>query len=91
MGELAITLSDADIERIADAIARRIAAVARPASRPPAHLTVSEVARELRQSERSVRRLVATGRLQAAKTMQGGSSRVLVSRASLDALLGQLR
>ena len=54
----------------------------------PAHLTLAEAARELRCSSKTVRRLISTGRLASSRSTEGpGSSRVLVPRAGVEALL----
>lgn len=52
------------------------------------HCSKAEAADLLHCSTRHVNRLIATGRLQATRVTPGGSSRVLISRASVDALLG---
>lgn len=77
MTTLTLELSEADVERIADAVAARLA-VPRP------HATIAEAARELRVSPRTVHRHIALGRLRTTKV----GSRVLVLRDSIDALLG---
>jgi excisionase family DNA binding protein len=67
-------------------------AAEQPAASPPRgpeRLTIGEAARELRCSERQVRRLLATGRLRATKLAMGGSSRALIARAELDRLLAE--
>jgi excisionase family DNA binding protein len=53
------------------------------------HLTLREAAKALRCSERKTRRLLATGRLRAAKLATGGSSRLLIARAEIDRLLAE--
>jgi excisionase family DNA binding protein len=53
----------------------------------PTLCTVAEAATALRSSTRTVRRLLATGRLRAAKLRLGGSSRVLVPRGELERLV----
>lgn len=52
-------------------------------------LTIEEAANSLRCSPRQVRRLLATGRLRATRIASGGSSRVLVTKRSVDALLAE--
>ena len=47
-------------------------------------LTVVEAADMLRCSQRQVRRLIATGRLRAARATERGSSRVLIERAAVE-------
>ena len=58
---------------------------------PDELLGVAEAARALRCSSRTVRRMVATGRLRAAKLGDGGSSRVLIARAEVRRLLREAR
>lgn len=53
------------------------------------HLTVREAAGVLRCGEHNVRRLVRKGLLENAGLTRGGSSRVLIPRASLEALLAK--
>lgn len=54
-------------------------------------LTLAEVARYFRVCHRTVRRWVDQGRLEAFKTDEGGSGRLLFKRAALDALLETMR
>lgn len=53
----------------------------------PSLCTVDEAAKALRSSTRTVRRLLATGRLRAAKLALGGSSRLLVPRVEIERLV----
>jgi excisionase family DNA binding protein len=60
-----------------------------PASAPAPlldYLTVGEAAKVLRCSTKTVRRHIALGRLQATRA-EGGSSRVLIARRSVERLL----
>lgn len=49
--------------------------------------TIEEVAGELRCSPATVRRYIGTGRLRTVRTGHGGSGRVLIPRAELDAFI----
>lgn len=61
-----------------------------PESRP-ATCSVAEAARELNITTRTVKRWISDGRLQASRVVPGGgSSRVRITRASVDRLLAQL-
>lgn len=53
----------------------------------PALCTITEAAKALRSSARTIRRLLALGRLRAAKLNMGGSARVLVPRSELERLV----
>jgi excisionase family DNA binding protein len=53
----------------------------------PTLCTIDEAANALRLSTRAVRRLLATGRLRAAKLAIGGSSKLLVPRVELERLV----
>lgn len=53
----------------------------------PTLCTLAEAAKALRSSPRTVRRLLAAGRLRAAKLSLGGSARVLVPRVELERLV----
>jgi excisionase family DNA binding protein len=55
------------------------------------HMTAQEAADALRCSPRQIRRLIGSGRLQAAKLSSGGSSRLLVTLSSVDRLLAEAR
>ena len=55
----------------------------------PSLCTIDEAAKALRSSTRTIRRLLASGRLRAAKLNLGGSARVLVPRIELERLIGQ--
>ena len=50
-------------------------------------LTINEAAAALHCSTRNVRRLIATGRLRATKVANAGSSRLLITKRSVAALL----
>ena len=81
--QIEIALSDSDIDRIATAVAAKLARL-RPAPSTKARLNIQEVAAEMRCSTRQVRRLIAIGRLASESLDTGGSSRVLVRRTELD-------
>jgi excisionase family DNA binding protein len=49
----------------------------------PALLLVGEAGAALRAHPRTIRRMIAAGRLQAVRSREGGSSRVLVPRDSI--------
>jgi excisionase family DNA binding protein len=49
--------------------------------------TIEESAAALRRSTRSVRRLVASGQLDAVRTAEAGSSRVLIPRRAIEKFL----
>lgn len=53
----------------------------------PAWLTLKEAAAMLRCHTSTVKRFIAQGRLKATQLASGGTSRVLVCRASVEALL----
>lgn len=53
----------------------------------PALCRLDEVATALRTSKRTVRRLIASGRLRVARLEIGGSSRVLIPRAELERIV----
>jgi len=53
----------------------------------PSLCTLREAARALRTSPKTVGRLIATGRLRAARLALGGSSRVLIPRVELERLV----
>lgn len=92
MTTIALTLDDATLDAIADRVAARIAALSAPAApERPAHVGVSDAARQLGCSVRQVRRLIATRRLEASKLTPSGSSRVLVSQLSIDRVLREGR
>jgi len=87
-----VVLAAADVEAmIARAVGEavdRALATRKPGSadRSP-RLTVDQAAAELHCHPRTVRRYIATGRLRIVRLATGGSSRVLIDRASLEALL----
>ena len=81
----AVARAETEVLR-ADLLARD--ADSRP--RGPAHLTIAEAALELRCSQKTVRRMLATGRLHATKLAAGGSSRVLIARAEVARFLAEL-
>jgi excisionase family DNA binding protein len=85
---LVVHLTEGELEAIIErAVARALEAGREP---KPEHLTAREAAAALRCSDRHVRRLVATGQLSAmTKLGQGGSSRLLVPRSAVEALLAQ--
>jgi excisionase family DNA binding protein len=87
---LTMVLGEDDVRRIADAVAAKLLVSKLGTRTPPgpARLSVREVAAELRCSERQVRRLIAAGQLNASRFTKGGSSRVMVARASLERLIG---
>lgn len=66
-----------------------IRALSRPAPAPSKHprLTIAETAAELRCHPRTVRTYVATGRLTEVRLTASGSSRALITRESIEALL----
>lgn len=77
-------------DAVASGVAEALAANAPPRrAQGSDRLTVTEAAEALRCSPRQVRRLVSSGRLRATKIASGGSSRVLVTRGSVDALLAE--
>jgi excisionase family DNA binding protein len=88
---LVVHLSERELAELIAVAVRRELASQRPV---PAHaarnerLTIKEAAERLRCSERHVRRLIALQRLSATRLTAGGSSRVMVSRASLERLIG---
>jgi excisionase family DNA binding protein len=88
---IVVTSSEQLTELIEAAVSRalRNQPAAGPAPLARARLTVVETAEILRCSPRQVRRLIAVGRLRAAKLGQGGSSRVLISRGDIDRLLAE--
>ncbi|MDB4984932.1 MAG: hypothetical protein JWN04_110 [Myxococcaceae bacterium] len=53
----------------------------------PTLCSVDEAAKALRSSTRTIRRLLATGRLRAAKLAIGGSSKLLVPRIEIERLV----
>lgn len=55
----------------------------------PALCTATESASALRTSTRTIKRMVASGRLRAAKLALGGSSRLLIPRAELERLVAE--
>jgi excisionase family DNA binding protein len=61
------------------------------ATEPPGPATVREAAQYLACSERQIRRLIRTGRLAASRITPGGSSRVLIDRASIQRVLAEGR
>jgi excisionase family DNA binding protein len=74
---------------VATGVAEALAAAA-PASAPAGdRLTVKEASALLQCSPRSVHRLLAVGRLRATKLTAGGSSRLLIAKHSVDALLAE--
>lgn len=74
-------LSDADVERIAEAVARRLR---RPLDEL---LTLEQAAAEANTSTRTLRRKIELGLLASEKLGYGGSARVLIRRAALQACL----
>lgn len=60
-----------------------------PASRP-ATCSVAEAARELSITPRTVKRWISAGRLHASRPVMGGSSRLRITRESIDRLLAEL-
>ena len=60
-----------------------------PASRP-ATCSVAEAARELNTTPRTVKRWISAGRLHASRPVLGGSSRLRITRDSVDRLLAEL-
>lgn len=55
--------------------------------RQPSQLTIAEAAKVFRVSERTVRKWASLGRLDASRVALSGTSRVLITRSSVDALL----
>lgn len=100
-----VTLVDDELARALGVVLERVvaphveAAVARALARHQAaqpapdrrRCTVAEAADEARVSERTIRRWLATGKLRGVSTGDGGSSRVLVLRSSLDEVIGGSR
>jgi excisionase family DNA binding protein len=76
-----LTLSDAEVARIADAVSARL--TAHPAATRVDLLDVAEVAREMRVSQRHIRRMLATRELRATRI----GRRVLVERAEVQRCL----
>lgn len=56
----------------------------------PPILTVSEAMRVLRSSSRNLRRMVGDGRIQGLRSVDAGSSRVLIPRVSVERYLRAL-
>ena len=90
---LLVHLAEGDlVELIRAAVREELAAAAVGEPRKPlrAHLTSKEAAQELGCSERYIRKLIAQGRLRAAKLVPGpGSSRVRILRTSIRAALAR--
>jgi excisionase family DNA binding protein len=61
-----------------------------PRAQAKERLTLREAANALRLSERSVRRLVAAGRLRAARVTGSGSSPIIIARSEVDRFLREL-
>lgn len=91
MTTLRLELSDADIARIAEAVASRMAALppAQAQTTHPTHVTYGEAAELLRCSTRWVRHLVAVGRLRATRVGTGPRPRTLIPRACVEQLLAE--
>lgn len=86
-----LRLSDAEIARIADAVAQRLAKPPTPELDPLR--TVREAALQLRCSERSVRALIKIRRLRATRIAAtgraGGSVRVRIKQSEIDRLINK--
>jgi excisionase family DNA binding protein len=52
--------------------------------------TITEAQRVLRTSRNTIYRLIATGRLRTAKLADGGSSKTLIPKRSLERLISEL-
>lgn len=80
-------------ELVRSAVAAAVAevlAVSGPATPPERdRLTTAEAAQACRCSERQIRRLLSSGRLRATRLTSGGSSRLLITKRSVDALLAE--
>jgi excisionase family DNA binding protein len=89
-----VTLTEGELGQLID---NRVRAAMRdeldaraPASRPST-CSVAEAARELNTTTRTIKRWISAGRLHASRVVPGaGSSRVRITRASVDRLLTEL-
>lgn len=77
-------MTDRDLLELIRGELRSLTLPARPKT---STMTVKETADEIKQSTKTVRNLVKSGRLKAAKLKPGGSSRILILRASVEQLL----
>lgn len=91
-GPIVVMLPDELESLVMRAVERALAAAHVPESQScaePALVTLGECAKELRCSQSKVRRLLNSGRLKASRLASGGSSRVLITRASIETLLAE--
>jgi excisionase family DNA binding protein len=89
MNTIELKLSDAEIDRIAEAVARRLNTQPHADEQVDKLLTVREAAVLLRCSERHLRVLIKLRRLRATKLTHGGGARVRVKQSEIERLINQ--
>ncbi len=83
MTTIMLELSDQTLDRIAERVAAKIAAQAKPAT----YVDMAEAQTRLSVTDRQIRRMVAAGRLEASHV----GRRVLIAVASIDRVLREGR
>ena len=82
MSQVTFELSDDDVERIAARVAERLR------SPKPEWLSLGEAAKLVKRSERTLARMIATGRLRAQKDGSAKQAHVRIRRVDLLAAFG---
>lgn len=85
--KLLVHLTATELGQLVRAAVRDELGARPPTPARPATCTVAEAARELGTSTSTIKRWIATGRLQASRAVLSGSSRVRISRESVDRLM----
>ncbi len=83
MATVTIEIGEAEIERIAERVVAKLAALREPPRRPE-RFTTKEAAAELRVSRYHVVRMLKLGLLHGEKICHGGSSRWLIPRQEIE-------